>query len=463
MTAAPPQIPPDVTPVPTEPTAQSVSHAPVRENVRGGALDFLRFLASLLIVVYHYGAESPMRIERFAQVFSRGFLATDFFLILSGYVLGRAYGASTLSGRLSTPQFWVRRAARVWPGHLAVLAMLVVLVLVLNAIGTDAHKPSRFAWDQLAPQALLVHAWGFPSDGWNLPSWSLSALIVCYALFPSFWRAVSKIRHAWLLPLLGLVLNAIGTDAHKPSRFAWDQLAPQALLVHAWGFPSDGWNLPSWSLSALIVCYALFPSFWRAVSKIRHAWLLPLLGLAILAAFEVLAEAVFDQGLADLRFQFGVVRALPLFILGVCLARTVDMRWPSEKAAHALLWGGVALLVITQPLDRYALPDPLLFDAPSLLAIAMIVLGAGRLPVKRPRQWIEEGAKLSFALFITHIFVGVIYWSAVHKLIDTVPIGIGWQWLMWLAGFPLAYGAAWLFHRYVDQPLQDRIQPLLRR
>jgi peptidoglycan/LPS O-acetylase OafA/YrhL len=388
VTAAPPQIPPDVTPVPTEPTAQSVSHAPVRENVRGGALDFLRFLASLLIVVYHYGAESPMRIERFAQVFSRGFLATDFFLILSGYVLGRAYGASTLSGRLSTPQFWVRRAARVWPGHLAVLAMLVVLVLVLNAIGTDAHKPSRFAWDQLAPQALLVHAWGFPSDGWNLPSWSLSALIVCYALFPSFWRAVSKIRHAWLLPLLGL---------------------------------------------------------------------------AILAAFEVLAETVFDQGLADLRFQFGVIRALPLFILGVCLARTVDMRWPSEKAAHALLWGGVALLVITQPLDRYALPDPLLFDAPSLLAIAMIVLGAGRLPVKRPRQWIEEGAKLSFALFITHIFVGVIYWSAVHKLIDTVPIGIGWQWLMWLAGFPIAYGAAWLFHRYVDQPLQDRIQPLLRR
>ena len=88
---------------------------------------------------------------------------------------------------------------------------------------------------------------------------------------------------------------------------------PQALLIHAWGFPSDGWNLPSWSLSALIVCYALFPSFWRAVSKIRHAWLLPLLGLVILAAFEVLAETVFDQGLADLRFQFGVVRALPLF------------------------------------------------------------------------------------------------------------------------------------------------------
>jgi len=362
--------------------------ARARRAVRGGALDFLRFLASLLIVLYHFGAESPLRIERFHQVFSRGFLATDFFLILSGYVLGRAYGASTLSGHITPARFWLRRAARVWPGHLMVLAAMAVLVLILNAIGTDAHKPSRFAWDQLPVQALLIHAWGFPSDGWNLPSWSLSALIVCYAIFPFLWKAADRVRHAAVLPLVGA---------------------------------------------------------------------------ATIIGFELIARFGFDQALADLRFQFGVVRALPLFILGVCLARAVEMDWPSEKAARTLLYGGVAVFVALQLLDRYALPNVLWFDLPSLTAIGCIILGAGRLPVKRPRAWIEEGAKLSFALFITHIFVGVVYWSAVHKLIDTVPIGIGWEWLMWLAGFPLAYGAAWLFHTYVDQPVQDRLAPWLRR
>ena len=189
--------------------------ARARRAVRGGALDFLRFLASLLIVLYHFGAESPMRIERFHQVFSRGFLATDFFLILSGYVLGRAYGASTLSGKITPARFWLRRAARVWPGHLMVLAAMAVLVLVLNAIGTDAHKPSRFAWDQLPVQALLVHAWGVPSDGWNLPSWSLSALIVCYAIFPFMWRAADKVRHAMILPLVGaatIIVQLISTS-----------------------------------------------------------------------------------------------------------------------------------------------------------------------------------------------------------------------------------------------------------
>ena len=211
-----------------------------------------------------------------------------------------------------------------------------------------------------------------------------------------------------------------------------------------------------------MVCYAVFPWLWRAVDKVRRPWVLPLAGALAFAVCEVVARLVFDHALPDLQFRFGVLRALPLFILGVCLARAVEMNWPSEKAAKVLLIGGCGLLVAMQPLDRYALPDELVFDLPCLAAIAAIVLGAGRLPVRHPQAWIEEGAKLSFALFITHIFVGVIYWSAVHKLIDTVPIGIGWQWLMWLASFPIALGAAWLFHTYVDQPLQDRLAPWLR-
>jgi peptidoglycan/LPS O-acetylase OafA/YrhL len=367
----------DVAPTSVDPSAR----ARVPRAVRGGALDFLRFL-------YHYGAEGPMRLERFHPVFARGFLATDFFLILSGYVLGRAYGGSTLSGKITPGRFWLRRAARVWPGHLMVLAAMAVLVLALNLMGTDAHKPSRFAWDQLPVQALLIHAWGVPSDGWNLPSWSLSALILCYALFPFLWRAADKVRHPALTPLIGA---------------------------------------------------------------------------GVLIAFEGIARLGFHHALADMPLQFGVVRAVPLFVLGVCLARAVDLDWPSEKAARILMYGGVAVLVGCQALDRYALPDVLYFDLPCLAAIACIILGAGRLPVTTPRAWIEQAAKLSFALFITHIFVGVVYWSAVHKLIETVPIGIGWQWLMWLASFPLAYGAAWLFHTFIDQPVQDRLGVWLRR
>jgi peptidoglycan/LPS O-acetylase OafA/YrhL len=47
-------------------------------------------------------------------------------------------------------------------------------------------------------------------------------------------------------------------------------------------------------------------------------------------------------------------------------------------------------------------------------------------------------------------------------LIFKVKIPLLYQWGMWLAGFPLAIAAAWAFDRWVDQPIQNRLAPLLR-
>ena len=81
---------------PTDPPAGHAP-APTPNTSRGGALDALRFAAALLIMLYHFGSESPIKLYRLNEVFARGYLATDFFLMLSGYVLGRAYGPSLLA------------------------------------------------------------------------------------------------------------------------------------------------------------------------------------------------------------------------------------------------------------------------------------------------------------------------------------------------------------------------------
>src|SRR3712207_5722681 len=87
---------------------------------RGGALDLLRFLAAGFIVLYHYEAYAPARFQDIHEALTRGYLGTDFFLMLSGYVLGRAYGPRL--DRVGPTGFLIRRVARVWPGHLIVLA-----------------------------------------------------------------------------------------------------------------------------------------------------------------------------------------------------------------------------------------------------------------------------------------------------------------------------------------------------
>jgi peptidoglycan/LPS O-acetylase OafA/YrhL len=50
-------------------------------------------------------------------------------------------------------------------------------------------------------------------------------------------------------------------------------LLPQVFLMQAWFVPGpSGWNMPTWTLSALIVCYAGFPAAWRATAKIASPW-----------------------------------------------------------------------------------------------------------------------------------------------------------------------------------------------
>ena len=364
---------------PTDPSASVAPATPLNAS-RGGALDALRFSAALLIMLYHFGSESPIKLYRLNEVFARGYLATDFFLMLSGYVLGRAYGPSLLAGRVGAGRFWLRRTLRIWPAHFILMVLFGLYILIGLMMGAPPN-PGRFALDSWFKQVALIHAW---------------------------------------VPLK----------------------------------PADGWNLPSWSVSALLVCLGGGPWLWRALARVRPAGLVPILGLGIVALADVAAHKVFSRPLYDLPFQLGLLRAAPLFLLGACLARAAAMSWPSLPAARAMLWGGLFGLVLSQSFGRW--------DYLSMVAIAAIILGAGRLPVQRPSLLLERAAKVSFALFITHTLVGVLYFDQVHMLIFKVKIPLLYQWGMWLAAFPLAIAAAWAFDRWVDQPIQNRLAPLLR-
>ncbi|ATQ44860.1 acyltransferase [Caulobacter mirabilis] len=348
---------------------------------RGGALDALRFVASLLIVLYHFGGDAPVALETLHPVFERGYLATDFFLILSGFVLGRAYGAQVMSGRIGLLAFVRKRIARIWPGQLVVLATLAGIVAVAGLAGVAPNNPEHFTAMGLAMQALLVQAWGVPGgEGWNHQSWSLSALIVCYAAFPLAWRWISRLN------------------------------SPAALLS---------------------------------------------LGLTAVMLGDLICAIVLGRHIYDLDFHFGVIRAAPLFLLGICIARLVETGRPSVGAAKIMAGLSLAAVVLLQIAGR--------FDLPSIAAIAAIVLSFGRLPVARPSALIEQGAKLSFALFITHAVTGLLWFGALQALRGRVALPAWIDWSLWAMSLPAAFVAAALFHRFVDEPIQKWLAPRLKR
>lgn len=350
--------------------ARNVSHSVVRSApaVRGGMLDILRFAAAMVIVLYHFGAEAPVALSDLHPVFGRGYLATDFFLILSGFVLGRAYGGHILSGRVGGVAFVCKRLTRVWPAQLLVLLAMALIVLTARLAGIAPAHPENFTSLALLQQAFMVHAWGFGGGGWNQPSWSLSALLVCYAAFPLGWR--------WICGI-----------------------SPSALLA---------------------------------------------LGLTAVMIADLICLQIFQHTIYDL--PFGIVRAAPLFLLGICIARTVDTGAPSEAVARALSWSGLGALVVLQIAGRH--------DLPSILAIVAIVLGFGRLPVGTPSRLVERGANLSFALFITHSLVGLVWFGGLRTIAGQIAIPAWTHWGLWAISVPLAVIFAALFHRFVDAPVQ---------
>ena len=162
---------------------------------RGGWLDALRFIVASLIILHHFQAAGPVPLaELINPIFERGgFLLTNFFLIDSGYVLMRVYGPSVGAGKMSAGDFFAKRFLRVYPAHLLMGLVLVVLVVASTAAGIGPRNPEWFRWDQLPAQMTLTQAFGvYGGLGWNAPSWSISALVGCYLAFPWLLKVMRR-------------------------------------------------------------------------------------------------------------------------------------------------------------------------------------------------------------------------------------------------------------------------------
>ena len=349
--------------------------------VRGGVLDGLRFLAAFCMVVYHFSFCSPTPLAQIHPLFGRGYLATDFFLIVSGYVLGRIYGPRVAGADIGVVGFFGRRAQRLVPAHLIMIALFVALVAATGLLRIAPQHPEFLKWGDLPAELFLVQAYGVPGGiGWNSPTWSLSALLGCYALFPLVWRAQARISR----PLVVLAL-AVGV------MLAADAASWLVLKTPIYEFPS----------------------------------------------------------------KFGVGRAVPLFLLGAALARVSQTRFIAPPIAVVMTVGAAAALIAVQFVGR--------FDLASVALISVMVLGAGAIPARRPSHILEKAALISFAVFITNEFVRTVYVGVLHALSHGRAIAPPAAWASWWAALAAAIVFAVGFHYLVDMPTQGWIRGVRRR
>ena len=158
-------------------------------------LDGMRGLAAIAVALFHFDI----------YLMPHGYVAVDFFFVLSGFVLYRSYLPRFREG-LPIGRFMLQRFARLYP--LFLLGLLLGLAVALQQIFVaDPHAPSSgdLATTMLFNGLMLPSPAGLPYYPLNVPSWSLFFEIVAnLALVVLIFRLPR-------VALLGVcVLSAIG-------------------------------------------------------------------------------------------------------------------------------------------------------------------------------------------------------------------------------------------------------------
>jgi len=178
---------------------------------RGGLTDLLRFLFSLMVLIYHsYSFSSSPK----TALGTGGYIGVDFFFILSGVYLAASAGrknspvtgdgAGTSNVGLDTLNYMGRRLSRIYPEF--IVAMLIALfagmLLNIRSLGTIPKALNRAIGEWTMLQQSGFHNTG----GIVSATWYLSALLITSLLLYPMAR---KYRDGFLYVLAPLIFIAL--------------------------------------------------------------------------------------------------------------------------------------------------------------------------------------------------------------------------------------------------------------
>lgn len=178
-------------------------------------LDGLRGVAAILVVAFHI-FEAHSGGNRFVQIINHGYLAVDFFFLLSGFVVAYAYDDRW--AKMTQWEFYKRRLIRLQP--------MVIIGMIIGAVfyylqASDILFPmiaGMELWKVILtmiigftllpiPPSLEIRGWGemHPLNG---PAWSLFFEYIANILYAVLFRKFSnKVMTILVLIFAGLLIN----------------------------------------------------------------------------------------------------------------------------------------------------------------------------------------------------------------------------------------------------------------
>jgi exopolysaccharide production protein ExoZ len=237
------------------------------------AIQYLRGLAALLVVIYHLGPQ----IARLGYdgPWPAGLSAgVDIFFVISGFIMW----VTTAERSVSPGAFWLNRIVRIVPLYWLVTCVMVVMLLVAPSL----LQSSRFDLAHIVASFLFV-PWVHPlrpeMSPVVLPGWTLNFEMFFYLLFGFCLLLPAKARLYTLVALL-LLLSIAGGIFSPPATTVVGFYTRSVIVEFAFGMVLGHAFLVRRGLTALAP---------------GAAWALLLVALAVMVAMpssDVIARAI---------------------------------------------------------------------------------------------------------------------------------------------------------------------------
>ena len=374
---------------------------------RFGILDALRGFAGLAVVLFHLmEAYEPQGVP---VVPGHGYLAVEFFLLLTGFVLGHAYDARWRKG-LGVGAFFRRRLVRLHPMAIlgTVVGLLVYLFLDLSEgryFGMAGAAPRQVAVAALLAVLMIPVAGHGALNPFNACSWTLYYEYVANVLYAVVLRrlatpallALTVVAGVWsAVTALNVDLNAIFGTANA----VWAEVAKGNCTL-----------VGGWSLSAKQVYIGfvrtLFPLF-LGLFLARRNWRITLP-----------AKVAFPLCL-------GVFAAVLFCPCSYTLGAGIGMPWLNG----VFEWLSVAVV----------------------LPVLMLIGAGSAMPNARLDAVGRFLGELSYPLYMTHFPFHTLQISLVAMYYAAYP---GWVFVVATAAqFALSVALGWAAMRFFDEPVQ---------
>jgi peptidoglycan/LPS O-acetylase OafA/YrhL len=284
--------------------------AVTRETSRLYALDVVRFIAAMVVVLFHYtyrggvtGDYMTVTLPAVGSVFKYGYLGVELFFIVSGFVITQSAGGRTAG------QFVAARVVRLYPGYW-LAATLTAIVIAL----ADHPRMTVTASEYLVNLSMLqdlVSVEHVDSVYWSLTRELLFYGYVAVALRLALFKHTELLVASWLMVAATIELTdpgwfarfvtnaeycsyfAAGVIFYQVYRLGWSRFRLALLafsyglsLFHSIGAVSSGFDQFGTSVSKLAVggIITAFYGLFLAIVTGRFQWLRgkPLISLGLL-------------------------------------------------------------------------------------------------------------------------------------------------------------------------------------